>query len=57
MNDFLVNNYGNIIVIILLLIATYFVIKKLIKDKGGCAYCKKHDTCPIAKIYDLKNKA
>lgn len=54
MKDYLSNNYGNIIVITILVILIAFVINKLCKNGNKCAYCSHANNCPIKKVLNKK---
>lgn len=47
----LMNNIGNIVVGLVLIVAVYFIIKYLRKNKGGCDGCSK-TSCP----HNMQNK-
>lgn len=46
--DFIISNLGNFIVAGILIIIVVAIIRKMVKNKGGCAGCSS-TSCPMNK--------
>lgn len=49
MLNFIKLNYGNIIVITILVLLVFFAVIIIRRNKGKCSCCKNSNSCPFAK--------